>query len=83
MKNLLELKAQLKVKRERFDSFRIENFTENIIQQTAKLNIKDKIKGKIQETIQEKVGEMKRFNRTMKQGYFTRQRTVRSYKAMI
>lgn len=83
MKNLLQLQADLKIRREKFNQFRISNITEVILTENIQMNTLS-IKEKIKEKVKEGVGEIKRFNGSMRDGYFARQRTARvSYKAMI
>lgn len=75
MKDLLELKADLKIRRERFNQYRVVNISENILNESIQVSapesikskfqglIKDKLQEKLQEKFQgklkEKVGEIK------------------------
>jgi hypothetical protein len=84
MKNLIEFQADLKSRRERFNQYRISNITEKILTGNIQMNATLTMKEKIKEKVKEGVGEIKRFNGSMRDGYFSRQRVGRvSYKAMI
>lgn len=71
MKDLLELKADLKIRRERFNQYRVVNISENILNESIQVSapesikskfqglIKDKLQEKFQGKLKEKVGEIK------------------------
>lgn len=57
MKDLLELKADLKIRRERFNQYRVVNISENILNESIQVSAPESIKSKFQGLIKDKLQE--------------------------